>query len=154
MKQLLTRVHGGGGKAGRAGMTLLETIMAIAVITILAAGVGGLLAALARQTELNRQMAVVNSEVSNALSLVHSAPYQSIGSTLVADGYVDRGNFSYRKDLSAAPLHLASGTLDVTFRNVVAPPALPDPLRVDVVIRWDCPPMGQATRSFVNVRTR
>jgi hypothetical protein len=146
--------EGAGCRCSRmAGMTIVETMMAVLVLTILAAAVGGLLTALARQTEINRQMAVVNSEVSNALSLIHAAPFESIGNLLVADGYVDQGGSVYRKALSAAPHNLANGALNVSFRNVT-PPDLPDPLYIDVVIAWDCPPSGQDTRSFVTVRTR
>jgi Tfp pilus assembly protein PilV len=138
--------------AGNAGMTLLETMGAVMVLSLLVAGVGGLLTALARQTELNRHMAVVNAEVSNALSLIHAAPFASIGTALANDGYTDQGGFVYRKGLAGAPFNLPNGTLDVSLRNVVGA-TLPDPLFIDVVVTWDCPPSGTATRGFVTVRT-
>jgi len=125
----------------------------IVVLTLLAATSGGLLATLARQTEINRQMAVVDSEVGNALSLVHSAPFETIDQVLASDGFVALGGYVFRKDLSGAPTRLPNGRIDVAFRNVTGPP-LPDPLYIDVTISWDAPPAGQQTKSFAAVRTK
>lgn len=134
-------------------MTLIEIMIAIIVLTLMAASSGGLLVALARQSELNRQMAVVNAEVSNTLSLIHAAPFDSIGADLAVDGFANQGNFVYQKNLAANPTNLSGGTLTVAFRNAAGIP-LPDPLYVDVTITWDAPPSGQDSRSFVTVRTR
>lgn len=125
----------------------------IVVLTLLAATSGGLLATLARQTEINRQMAVVDSEVGNALSLIHSAPFETIDQVLAADGFADQGGYVFSKDLSGAPTRLPNGRIDVAFRNVTGTP-LPDPLYVDVTISWDMPPAGRETRTFVAVRTK
>jgi hypothetical protein len=134
-------------------MTLLEIMIAIVVFVMLVVSSGGILAALARQSDLNRQMAVVDSEVSNALSLIHTAPFDSIGNGLVTDGYQDLGSNVFRKDLAGDPTELTDGQLNVTLRNVTGVP-LPDPLFIDVVISWDCPPGGLVSRQFVTVRTR
>lgn len=134
-------------------MTLLEVAVAVVVLTLMCASAGGLLVALARQSELNRQMAVVNSETSNALSLVHAAPFDSIAAELQQDGYVDQGNFVYQKSLAGVPLSLPSGTINVSLRNANGIP-LPDPLYLDINVTWDAPPSGQEVRNYVTVRTR
>ena len=139
--------------ADTAGITLLDIMVGIVVLTIVVVSSGGVLAALARQGELDRQFAVVESEVSNVLSLIHAAPFDSIGADLAADGFTDLGGFSYRKGLSDSPMSLTNGYLEVTLRDAVDIP-LPDPLYMDVTVAWDVLPDDRITKRFVAVRTR
>lgn len=145
-------IAGARGAAG--GMTLIEIMITVTVLSVFVAAGGLVLASLARQGELNHDLAVVNSEVGNALALVHAAPFDSIAQELLNDGSIDLGNFTYRKILTGAPTYLPQGSVTVQFRDVSAGGVLPDPLCIDVTAEWTNTHSGHQLRSFVTVRTR
>jgi hypothetical protein len=114
---------------------------------------------LGNQSEMNRQLAVVDAEVSNALSIVHTAPFETIGQELISNGFTAVGGFAYRKNLSVNPSNLPNGQITVTLVGAVAAPnggnpVLPDPLTLNVTISWDMAMSAPATRTFASVRTR
>ena len=51
---------------GRKGVTLVEIVIALSVLTILLVSLGAALGAFGRQTEMNRQLAIATSEAGNA----------------------------------------------------------------------------------------
>ncbi len=144
--------------AGR-GMTLLEIVVALSMLATLLVALGASLGTLGNQSELNRQLAVVDAEVGNALSVIHTAPFDAIGQDLVGHGFVSVGNFSYRKDLGAAPSSLPNGQVTIALLGVTVNPAdgtvvLPDPLGLNVTIAWDMALTSTTSRTFATVRTR
>ncbi len=141
-------------RGAAAGMTLIEVMITVTVLSIFVAAGGLLLATLARQGELNHDLAVVNSEVGNALALVHASPFDTIAQELLSDGSIDLGNYTYRKILTGAPTYLPQGSVTVQFRDVSVGGILPDPLFIDVTAEWTNTHSGHQVRSFVTVRTR
>ena len=140
--------------AAASGMTLVEIMISATVLVVFVAAGGLLLGSLARQGELNHDLAVVNSEAGNALSLIHAAPFDTIATQLGNDGYTALGDYLYRKILTGGPTYLPQGSIVVTFRDVTAEGGLPDPMYIDVRVDWTSVRAGHQTRNFVTVRTR
>ena len=134
-------------------MTLLETLMAILLLSLLAATAGGVFSSISKEGKINREATVANAEASHALSLINKAPFDLIPNALVADGYVPAGGFVYKKDLSEPPRNLRGGHIEVGLRGVTGAP-FPDPLSISVVVTWATPFEGTDSRSYVTVRRR
>ena len=144
---------------GRKGVTLFEIVIALSVLTILLVSLGAALGTFGRQTEMNRQLAIATSEAGNALSLIHTAPFDAIGQDVAQHGFVSIGNFAYRKDLAGAPSNLPDGQISMTLLGVTVDPAdgavkLPDPLTMNVTVSWTMAGGATASRTFATVRTR
>lgn len=141
------------GACSRLGMTMIEVMLAVSVLSMLVVSTGGAMLALMRQNEFNQQLALVDSEAGNVLSLVHAAPFDSIGTELQANGFVDMGNDTYQKDLGVAPFFLPQGTVSVTYLGV-AGGVVPDPLQLNMVVSWNRMQASPMVRTFAAVRTR
>mgnify|MGYP001199934521 FL=1 len=151
---MVLQVHAGGRK----GVTLLEIAIALAVLAILLISLGASFGALGRQSEMNRQLAVVTSEVGNALSMIHTAPFEAIGQELALNGYTALGGFSYRKDLTGIPFCLSDGQVAAALLGVTGAEGsgvvMPDPLNINVTVSWTSAAGAALSRTFATVRTR
>ena len=120
---------------GTAGFSLLEMIIVIGLLTAVALGTMILLIPIARQSRINRETEIANSEVQKVLEKFQATPFHEIvdtypeGTELTVDG-------------------LAEGTITVNYADPAA-----DPLAIQATLAWESPELGSMQRVFDTVRT-
>ena len=119
----------------RAGLTLLEVVLAIVLLTSLALATLVLLVPIARQSRVNREVHTADTEVKKVLERIHATPFNDL-LTLYPPG------------TSQPMTGLASGQLVV---NYVDPAA--DPLEIQVTFSWSSPNLGSMKKTFTTART-
>jgi type II secretory pathway pseudopilin PulG len=124
-------VAGGRGR----GISLLEVIVGIAILTSLALAAILIIVPVSRQARINREVATANTEARRVLEKVQAAKFKDIV-VLYPNG-------------SAAPIiSLPGGKVTTTYENPAA-----DPLILRAVLTWDSPDLGPMMRTFFTVRT-
>ena len=116
-------------------LTLLEVTLTLAVLTALALSVALLIVPVARQSRLNRELGLANSEARKVLEQVQTAPF----SKLLTD---------FPPGLEIPVDELPEGKLVVSYADPQA-----DPLIVQVDLVWNSPEIGRMQRSFHTART-
>jgi Tfp pilus assembly protein PilV len=123
------------GRRPPEGLSLLEVVVTIAVLTGVALGAALLLAPMARQARINRETSIANVETQRVLEELQAAPLRDIVA-LYPQG-------------SVRPIpQLPGGSLRVSYVDPAA-----DPLVVDVELTWNSPDLGSMQRSFHTIRT-
>jgi len=118
------------------GISLLEVMIAVAVISLATLSATLLLVPVARQSNLRREIELANTSAKRILERIQSTPFESILGTYPP---------SYGETITGLP----GGALTVTYTD----PAT-DPLLIQVALTWDNAQMGTLQRTFDTVRTR
>lgn len=119
----------------RAGLSLLEVLITIALLTSVTLGTTVVLVPVARQSRINRETTLANARVRRVIETLLAIPFRDIVRT-----YPDRSVLEL-EDLPA-------GTLSVSY---VDPSA--NPLEIHLELEWTSPDMGSMAFSFVTART-
>ena len=134
----MTRPHGlplRMHRRRRAGITLLEVMLTIAVLTVVALSAVLLLVPIAGQTRVTREVHLANTEAQRALEGVLATPFHEITT-------------EYPPGAAFAVDTLPEGQIVVNY-----PDPLSDPLEVHVTLSWSSTSLGDMQRTFVTVRT-
>lgn len=118
-----------------AGLSLLEVAMTIALLTSVTLCTTMVLVPVARQSRINREVAVANARVRRVIERLLTMPLREIVATYPDGSVLDMGD-------------LRAGTLSVSY---VDPEA--DPLEIRLELKWVSPDMGSMEVSFVTART-
>src|SRR5262245_47399998 len=103
------------------GMSLLEVVVGIAILTSLALAAILIIVPVSRQARINREVATANTEARRVLEKVQAAKFKDIV-TLYPNG-------------SVAPIiALPNGKVSTTYEDPAA-----DPLIMRAVLTWDSP---------------
>lgn len=125
----------GAGRGYPVGLTLLEVVVTITILTSLTLGMTLVLVPVARQSRISRETTLANAEARRIIERILALPFRDIVTT-----YPDKSDVKMQD--------LPDGTLSV---NYVDPTA--DPLEIHLDLRWTSPDMGSVVVSFVTVRT-
>ncbi len=117
------------------GLTLIEVMVTVAILTSLAMGSMLVIVPVARQTRLSKEVEIANTELRRVLEKVQAAPYNEV-TTLYPDG-------------TELPIQdLENGLITISYTDPTA-----DPLFLRVSITWEGQDSGTYSRSFSTVRT-
>jgi len=116
-------------------MSLLEVVIAIAILTSLALSSTLIFVPVSRQARLNREVAVANCEAKRVLEKVHAVPFKDILKV-----------YPQNREIALDPL--LKGKITITYEDPLA-----DPLVMRAVLTWDSPDLGSMLRTFYTVRT-
>ena len=119
----------------RAGLTLLEVIITIALLTSVTLGTTMVLVPVARQSRINRETTLANAQVRRVIEGLLTIPFPDIVRTYPDGSVLELEN-------------LPAGTLSVSY---VDPSA--NPLEIHLELAWTSPDMGSMAFSFVTTRT-
>lgn len=122
-------------RPGERGLTLLEVVIAVAILTSLALASTLIFVPVSRQARVNREVAIANSEAKRVLEKVHAIPFKDV-TTVYPHG---------REVVVSA---LPQGKITTTYEDPLA-----DPLVMRAVLTWESPDLGQMLRTFFTVRT-
>ncbi len=128
--------HLARGAPGRRGLTLVEVMLAVAILTIVALSTAALVVPISRQARIGREMDVADAEVRCILEKVHALPFSTVTAL-------------YPDNAEIAVAGLRAGKIVVSYEDVAA-----DPLVMFVDLTWDSPNMGPMSRRFATVMTR
>ncbi len=118
-----------------AGFSLLETIVAVALLAVLTLSTLLTLIPISRQTRLNRELEVATYAVSDTLEKIHATPFNDL-LTLYPAG-------------QSIPIDdLPSGQIVIAYVDPTT-----DPLVMNVALSWESDEVGSMTRNFTTVRT-
>jgi prepilin-type N-terminal cleavage/methylation domain-containing protein len=123
-----------GSRAER-GMTLLEVVIAVAILTSLALSSTLIFIPVSRQARVNREISVANNEAKRVMEKVQAVPFKDV-TRIYPNGRVIVIGV------------LPNGTITTTYSDPAA-----DPLVLRAVLSWDSPDLGTMTREFYTVRT-
>jgi prepilin-type N-terminal cleavage/methylation domain-containing protein len=125
------------GRTGRrAGFSLLEVMVGVAILATLTLSSMLVFVPVSRQARINREVAMANSEARRILEKVHAVPF-----TKVQDLFPD----GIEIPIAALP----DGKIVTSYVD----PAT-DPLVMRAVLTWDSPNVGPMMRTFFTVMTR
>ena len=131
-----------GGARGRraagkatSGLSLLEVVISIALLSSLALGSLLVFVPISRQSRVNREISLANFEARRVLEKVHAVPFKDV-TTLYADG------------LEYIIPTLPEGKVRTSYEDPNS-----DPLVLRVAISWESPELGSMQRTFFTVRT-
>lgn len=119
----------------RAGFSLLEVAITLAVLTVVSLSSLLAIVPVARQSRLNREVETANAEARTVLEKIQSAPFHNIPAL-----YPDAVNIPIPT--------LLSGSVTVDYADPNA-----DPLFVQVTVAWTSRDGGAYSRTFITVRT-
>lgn len=117
------------------GFSLLELVIAVALLTSTALAATLVLVPVARETRLRREVGVASAAAKRVLEKIQAMPFNEIV-TVYPQSYVE-----------ALP-QLPAGSILVQYEDPAA-----DPLRVQVQLSWDSGEIGAMQRTFSTVRT-
>ena len=128
-------VPSAGRDATGGGLTLLELTIAMTLLTVLALGSSLVLIPMARQSRINREIAVADSEARRLIERIHATPFRDVV-TRYPDG-------------AKVPVDdLPAGSLNIHYADPTA-----DPLEIRAVLRWDSPDLGAMTVELDTLKT-
>lgn len=117
------------------GFTLIEMIIAIAILTILAFSTVLVLVPVAREHRSARESDSANAAVRDVLEGMHATPFLEITTR-------------YPEGIQIPIPDLPGGLITIDYQN-----ANSDPLVIQVDLQYDTPDSGQISRTFFTVRT-
>ena len=127
--------YGSRQKQGEGGFTLIEIIISVVLLSSLAMGTLLTIVPVAKQSRLNKEVEIANTEAQKVLEKVHAVPFNDITTI-------------YPDEASLAIANLTNGIVTVTYDDVTA-----DPLFVRLTVAWDGQDGGNYARSFLTVKT-
>lgn len=123
----------GGGRAG--GFSLLELVVAIAILTGVGLATSVLLVPISRQTRIVRETRSANAAAQRVLEKIQATPFKDIRGT-------------YPPASEHPILDLPGGKVTITYADPDA-----DPLVVRAQVSWQSPDLGSMSRTFSTART-
>ena len=117
------------------GMTLLEVIIAVAILTSLALSATLVFVPVSRQARVNREIAAANIEAKRVLEKVHAIPFKDIIKV-------------YPQGRQVVINTLQGGVMTTTYEDPTA-----DPLVMRAVLTWQSPDLGAMQRTYYTVCT-
>ena len=119
----------------RRGLSLVETVITITILTSVTLGTTLILVPVARQSRIQRETTIANVEARRILERLHAIPFGDIVTTYPDETDIELDN-------------LPGGRLLVSYVDPAA-----DPLEIHVDLKWTSPDLGSVTVTFVTVRT-
>jgi prepilin-type N-terminal cleavage/methylation domain-containing protein len=120
---------------GQEGLTLLEVVIAVAILTSLSLAATLVFVPVSRQARVNREVALANSEARKVLEKVHAVPFRNV--TRI-----------YPNGREVIVNNLKDGKVTTTYEDPAA-----DPLVLRAVLTWSSPDLGAMQRTYYTVRT-
>ena len=136
MKRQVFLTRGSAAGQRQCGLSFLEVMFTIAILSIAALSATLLLVPIARQANLRREIQTANSSAKNVLEKIQATPFTQIVTTYPQ---------SYVETIPELP----SGGLTITYTDPTA-----DPLLIEVGLAWQNAEAGSIQRTFNTVRTR
>jgi type II secretory pathway pseudopilin PulG len=124
------------GARSEAGVSLLEVMVGMSILTSLSLAAVLVFVPVSRQARINREVAIANREASAVLEKVHSVPFADVLEIFPQGGEIPVAS-------------LPDGKVLTSYEN----PAT-DPLVFRAVLTWDSPNLGAMSRTFDTVLTR
>jgi prepilin-type N-terminal cleavage/methylation domain-containing protein len=122
-------------QGSRAGFSLLEVVLTLAVLASVTLGTTILLVPIARESRSSAEVQTANLAARGVLERIQATPFKDI-TVLYPQGSVH------------AVANLPGGQIAITYDDPAA-----DPLMVRADLTWNSPDSGAMTRSFQTVRT-
>lgn len=129
----LARRRGTDGR--ERGISLLEVVVGISILTSLALSAILIIVPVSRQARINREVATANTEARRVLEKVQASKFKDIVTM-------------YPNGAEAPIITLPKGKVTTTYEDPSA-----DPLIMRAVLTWDSPDLGPMMRTFFTVRT-
>jgi prepilin-type N-terminal cleavage/methylation domain-containing protein len=123
------------GLPAERGLSLLEVVIAVAILTSLTLSATLIFVPVSRQARVNREVAIANSEAKRVMEQVQSVPFKDITKI-------------YPNGRQIIITGLPNGKITTTYEDPTV-----DPLVMRAVISWDSPDLGSMLRTFYTVRT-
>lgn len=133
--QAESRIRARGRRSREAGLSLLEVVLTMALLTSMALGTSLLVIPIARQSRVGREIQAANTAARDVLEKIQATPFKDILTT-------------YPHSSEHTVPSLENGAVRVLYDDPAA-----DPLLVRAEVSWSSPDFGNMTRTFHTVRT-
>jgi Tfp pilus assembly protein PilV len=135
MRHRIRDLQGEASSSTSGGITLLELVISIVVLTTVGLGTITLLVPTARQSRLSRELQTANLEARRVIERILSTPFSSLTA-------------AYPYGVEIPVPDLPQGKIIVTYADPAA-----DPLQVHLDLSWESPDLGTSRFTFDTART-